>query len=676
MDPAIWQRVQSALEDALAREPADRARFVSAIADDYVRSEVLSLLAVDTDDLDAQLASAISGTAGRLTDPDPKQAFPSLISHYRVLELIGAGGMSEVYLAEDMQLGRKVALKLLPRVFSSDPERIRRFEQEARAASALNHPNIVTIFEVDNTDGRWFIAMEYVPGEPLSSIVSRGPIPVPDLLNIGEQIAAAMSAAHEQGILHRDIKPANIMVRPDGLVKVVDFGVARLMPRPERETSESAMTLAGTVVGTPSYMAPEQARGMPLDYAADLWSLGAVLYEMAAGAPAFAGKSTADILVAVLERPAPRPSLRAPGLPRAVDEVVLTLLSKEPRDRFRSAAEVRNRLQQVRSGDHGVPIRSRAISWRTGRWRTTVAGGVAVAVAVVAYHSFRGWLAPHAPVLEKVTTTLAENRVTAAAYSPDGIALAWSELGGSLVVRRLESMSGRSFALPPEWNVESISWHSSGKRLLLSGYVLQPFKHDVRLLDLASGKLSLLKDDVSSAVYSPDGLSIAYTNTARTEGWVADSDSGKSRKVLAGSTTDTFPTLFWASATRLSYQRRRFAPKQGRLLDAEVAYEYIYGSIDAGSAQLLAEAPTPPMLGVCALEDGRVLFITRRSNLDLTDRNLWMMRTVPRTGQVKGKPRQLTKWDDADATALSCTRDGKLIGTTIQVNRLGVYIAE
>jgi eukaryotic-like serine/threonine-protein kinase len=341
----LWQRVESTMQQALAVEPAARSAFVAAIADAEVRTEVESLLAADAGALD-RLEQAISATASRLIEVREARPIGSQFSHYRLLELLGAGGISQVYLAEDLHLKRKVALKFLPAAFSQDPARVRRFEREARAASALNHPNIVITYEIGNVDEQWFIAMEYVPGEPLSARISRGAIPVREALEIADQMAAALSETHKNGILHRDIKPANIMLRNDGLVKLVDFGVARLDPA---VFEGGQTTYSGKLLGTPAYMSPEQAKGLPLNSGSDLWSLGAVLYEMVTGTRAFRASESPEILVAILSRRPVAPSKKVPSIPPALDVLIMKLLSQSAAARYSSADEVRLAIAEIRS---------------------------------------------------------------------------------------------------------------------------------------------------------------------------------------------------------------------------------------------------------------------------------------------------------------------------------------
>ena len=267
------------------------------------------------------------------------------IGHYQLVERIGAGGMGEVYLATDITTGRKAALKLLPPHFTGDPERLRRFEQEAQAVVALNHPNIVTVYEVGEDHSTHYIASELIAGETLRQRLARGRIPVDEALDLTIQVAGALAAAHEAGIVHRDIKPENIMLRPDGYVKVLDFGIAKLaeQPVPVAITDENLgpdlvlHTRLGSIVGTVRYMSPEQARGEPVREQSDIWSLGTVLYEMLAGRAPFAGDSATEVIQAILTVEPPPLPCNDTGIPPELQEIVTRMLRKGPNERYSSA---------------------------------------------------------------------------------------------------------------------------------------------------------------------------------------------------------------------------------------------------------------------------------------------------------------------------------------------------
>ena len=279
----------------------------------------------------------------------------TLISHYKIRSMIGAGGMGEVYLAEDTQLERNVALKILPAQLASDEQRMRRFAQEARAVSSLNHPNIITIYEVGEVDSTHFIATEYVDGLTLRQVMAKRPT-LGEIFDISIQITSALSTAHESGIVHRDIKPENIMLRRDGYVKVLDFGLAKLTEKsyagkpsdPEAPTKPNINTDPGVVMGTAYYMSPEQARGLAVDVRTDIWSLGCVLYEMITGHTPFKGATPSDIIAAILERE-PQPLSRyAKEVPTELERIVSKLLEKEMEERYQTIRAVRHHRRLCR----------------------------------------------------------------------------------------------------------------------------------------------------------------------------------------------------------------------------------------------------------------------------------------------------------------------------------------
>jgi serine/threonine protein kinase len=273
------------------------------------------------------------------------------IGHYEIISTLGKGGMGEVYLAQDHKLGRKVALKFLPLSFTKDADRLRRFEREARAASALNHPNILTIHEVGEADGHKFIVTEFIDGETLRQRIAAGPLKVNEALHIVEQVASALAEAHSAGIIHRDLKPENIMLRRDGIVKVLDFGLAKLTEAkesgPEDLTREFVRTGTGIVMGTTAYLSPEQARGLAVDARTDIWSLGVTLYEMLSGRAPFAGATNSDVLASILEREPKSLTSISAEVPEPLEWIVTKTLTKDCDDRYQTAREMLNDIRRL-----------------------------------------------------------------------------------------------------------------------------------------------------------------------------------------------------------------------------------------------------------------------------------------------------------------------------------------
>lgn len=289
------------------------------------------------------------------------------VSYYRIASRLGAGGMGEVYLAEDTRLGRKVALKTLPPQFTKESDRIRRFEQEARAASALNHPNIITIFEVGRSDETNFIVTEFIEGQTLRQQMASGRMSLRDVLKVAIQVASALSAAHAAGIVHRDIKPENIMLRPDGYVKVLDFGLVKLtesLSAEEEFDHESdtriLITDPSIVMGTPHYMSPEQARGFSVDARADIFSLGTVLYEMVAGRPPYDGSTPSDIIASILYKEPPLLARYSRDVPDELERIVTKALRKDREERYQTAKDIAIDLRNLRQQLAFEEIRERS----------------------------------------------------------------------------------------------------------------------------------------------------------------------------------------------------------------------------------------------------------------------------------------------------------------------------
>ena len=423
------------------------------------------------------------------------------VSHYRIEEEIGRGGMGVVYRAVDTRLGRTVAVKMLASEATTDPDRRARFIQEARSASVLNHPHIVTIYDVGEQDGATFIAMELVDGTPLDKTLRGGPLPVPDALKYGVQIVSALGIAHEAGIVHRDIKPANIVITRDGRAKVLDFGLAKLMePEPTDATMTGVGTRPGIILGTAAYMSPEQAQGHPVDSRSDLFSFGAVLYEMLTGRRPFAGDSEIGLITAILrDQPPPLKAARA-DLPAALQPIVDRCLAKDPAARFAGAPPLKAALEEVQ-GSFSRP--------RDARWRRSLV--VPIALLLLAAASVGGWLIVQGRRVQWARQQIPE--IERLAQTADGVgavrlARAVERYAPDDVERERQRWRPRSFTSSPEGAEIQLKnyvdaggpWESIG-RTPVRGYRLPLAMYRARLTLAGHDPVEIsISDDAQNAV--------------------------------------------------------------------------------------------------------------------------------------------------------------------------------
>ena len=402
--PEDWRRLEEIFYRALEVAPEQRARFLDEAcgSDAELRAEVQSLL-----DATGQPAGFLTGpveSAARKfcgSDPVPRVQPGRALGPYRIISLLGAGGMGEVYLAEDSRLGRRVAMKMLAADLVRDLRGLHRFEQEARAASGLNHPNILTIYEVGEAEGVHFIASEFVEGPTLRQRVSEGAIPVRRAVEIAVQIVSGLTAAHAAGIIHRDIKPENILIRADGIAKIVDFGIAKLneQQKPRRLLAAAAghpspTTQAGMRLGTPRYMSPEQARGLEVDGRTDIFSVGVVIYETVAGKAPFEGETDSDVVAELLKTEPPPLDQAAPGAPAELARIVAKAMCKDQTGRYQNAADLLSDLRKLqddlefRARLQAEPAAVPAASAPARTRRLVIAALAAVALAAAGY---LGW---------------------------------------------------------------------------------------------------------------------------------------------------------------------------------------------------------------------------------------------------------------------------------------------
>ena len=357
MTPERYQQIGEIYHSALELGPKQRVAFLAqaCAGDEELLREVESLIASNEKAGEFIHAPALEVAAELLTMDQCDLLPGKSLGPYTILELLGSGGMGEVYLAQDSRLGRRVALKLLPDHFVTNEDRLRRFRQEARAVSALNHPNIITIHEIGEAETTHYIVTEFIEGETLRALLTRNRIEFVRALDIATQTASALAAAHVAGIVHRDIKPENIMLRRDGYVKVLDFGIAKLMPEgPAPSMGKSFETSPGLIVGTAHYMSPEQAQGLKVDERTDIWSLGVVLYEMLTGQLPFKGKTPSHTVVSIVEQQVP-PLVRGPEVPVELERILMKALNKHPEERYQTTKDMLVDLRTLqRDLDSGV----------------------------------------------------------------------------------------------------------------------------------------------------------------------------------------------------------------------------------------------------------------------------------------------------------------------------------
>lgn len=548
---------QEIFDSALLRKPDERRSFVHEACgeDKTLLAEVESLLSSLDSASSFMETPAVAKVAAVIEAETKHLERGQNLGHYEIIEQIGEGGMGEVYLAEDTHLGRKIALKILPESVAQDGERMQRFVREAKSASALNHPNIITIYEIGKTNNTHFIATEYIEGETLRERIKGSPLKLKFALEIASQVAGALDAAHRAGIVHRDVKPENVMVRPDGLVKLLDFGIAKLTEKEtnidsEAATAIKAQTSAGMIIGTAAYMSPEQARGSQVDTRTDIFSFGVMLYEMLAGRPPFVGANALETIGSILNKEPVPLSRQIPDLPHEVERIINKALRKDREERYQTAKDLLIDLKDVKQDLEFQDKLERSTSPDASREQVSVRSGERATLATTdeptvqteevkaasgtasVRHLISKLERKHTGILLALATLVIAgivfglykfinpNRAPTTSQSN----LISTETAGVLKTTQVTSWSGLDIfpAISPDGNSIAYSSDHQGS-----------FEIYVKSFTPGSREVQLTSDGGQNfeAAWSPDGKMIAYYSKARGGVWVVPAQGGNAKQL-------------------------------------------------------------------------------------------------------------------------------------------------
>jgi Tol biopolymer transport system component len=612
----------------------------------------------------------------------------SQLGHYRIERLLGTGGMGEVYLADDTKLGRRVALKVLSASLTGDPDRRERFEREARAAAALNHPNIVTIHSVEEADGVPFLTLELVDGQTLGEIIPEGGLPLERVLTLGIPLADAVGAAHQRGITHRDLKPANVMITADGRLKVLDFGLAKVREEAqvalEAGMPTAALTGEGRIVGTVAYMSPEQAEGKAVDQRSDVFSLGIILYEMATGRRPFEGDTHMSTLSAIIKDTPKSIADVRPGLPRELSKIINRCLAKDVEDRYQSAKDLRNDLRALKneltsgevvpisgSGVHAVPPAA-AAKRPTG----LIAAGILAAIAAVGGAAFwlNGAATPAEPAsrpFDSISLTRLTTSGTAglAAMSRDGRYVAhvsFREGQQSLWLRQIATTSNVEIVPSAEVRYNGLTFSPDGNHIYYSTYARGANIGLLYQVPVLGGGARLVLEDVDTSVtFSPDGKQFAfirgYPDDGKSAVILANADGTGQRQLIARSRPLQYPLegIAW------SHDGKSIAVTGAN--DDELRGQVAIIDVAAGIETLL---PTPDWRAVTRLawlQDGSGLLVNAQEAAGESSNQIFLV-TYP-----AGAARRLTN-DLSSYSGLGVSPDGRSFVAIRNERRSAIWV--
>jgi serine/threonine protein kinase/Tol biopolymer transport system component len=658
MDTERWQQIEEIYYAILEARLEDRAALLDRACgnDAELRRELESLLGAEHHAGKFLSREDLRNCLSQVARDSPFPVAGRTIGHYEIVSTLGSGGMGEVYLARDPHLDRNVALKLLPPAFAAHPERVARFTREAKAASALNHPNIITIYDTGPTGDTWFIAAEFIEGCTLRQKLNAGPVPLQEALEIAKQCAAALKEAHRAGIVHRDIKPENIMVRPDGLVKIVDFGLARTM-EPELEGVQQA-TVSGSIFGTPRYMSPEQAHGHKVDARTDIFSLGAVLYEMVVRHPAFPGATTAEVFAALLGL---EPDITGAG---PLGPVISRALQKDRAIRYQTMDELADDLRRLEP-----EVRSRPVVRRIGTARLLQTRMRKVAVAasllIVTGLATYAWISRRdipADVNLKFTpiTSLGGLKLFSA-FSPDGsrIAFSWRPDGQDkerIYVKPLgqgDPAQLTSAGYDDQWP----AWSPDGRWIAFCRSLPPQTNYGIYIISANGGAERKVADGGPGVFWSPDGKTLALARAPNIANMAASASGGISllglelgdRRDLTFSHPDILP-VFSPDGKWIAFLRRF----------SGVRAEIFVIRTDGGPERQLTSARYAFRTFTWTADSREIIFSDEAS--------LWR---IPVTG---GEPRLISATFRKGAKHPSMDRSGRRLAFVQDLTKINLYL--
>lgn len=591
------------------------------------------------------------------------------IDHFVISEQIGSGGMGDVYSAQDTELGRTVAIKLLKPHSLGLGDVEDRFIREARTASALNHPNIVTIHEFIRAPRGLAIVMELVAGVSLRKLCSEAQ-PVGRVVKYGEQMAEALAAAHAAGIVHRDVKPENVVLRNDGRIKVLDFGLARNFA----SLTDGAQSSPALPAGTWRYMSPEQFKGLPVTGSSDVFALGMVLYELLTGRYPFPEGSPFEILQSIATYEVPPPSAWNSETPPVLDAMVTAMLAKDPGQRP-DAQAVADTLRKLDMELKAPPLV--AVPAERRRW------GLAILVGLIAVAAATAWAMLHNRdrwTFEQVTTLVPENRATAAAISRDGKFIAYAN-GDGVFVRNRETGDTRLLQSPPDFVVDRLSWFTDGLKIVTSGFSAATHAPAIWSLSIKDEPARALLEYAGNGVPSPDGKEIAFISGDLASIWVIPSSGGDARQVLTASTGDTFVTVLWSSTGKhLLFQRRHYSGDRDLgFVVLDRYYERSLESLDLATGQIVAKMPDLWIDSASSLSDGRVVFLRLAKPGNEFENQLWETRVDPANGRFVGpleKKAEPLRGESGRLVQMSVTSDGSQVLVLRVQPQNAVFVAD